>query len=43
MKCIKSGDKVIRVDDEKARKLVESGKWKFSTKGAWKSGGRKRG
>ena len=42
MKCVKKDEKVIRVEDEKARKLVEFEGWKYCPKSEWKATGRKR-
>ena len=42
MKCVKKDEKVIRVNDEEARKLVESKGWKYCPKSEWKATGRKR-
>lgn len=54
MKCVKStasltGENpqedlnVVRVTDEKAAQLVQSGDWEYTNKKAWKESGRKRG
>lgn len=46
MKCVKKfGDsaEVIRVSDQKAKEMVGSGKWHYTSKGEWKATGRKRG
>lgn len=47
MKCVKQkgtvdASYIIRVPNDKAAKMVESGKWEYTNKGAWKSNGRQR-
>lgn len=46
MKCVRRVDRfsnrVIRVPNEVATELVESGQWHLTSKGAWKSAGRER-
>lgn len=44
MKCVKSHktSEVIRVSDDKASRLVKSGDYSYSSKDAWKKGGRRR-
>jgi hypothetical protein len=43
MICVKqkATNGVFRLKHEKARKLIATGEWSFTTKSAWKSSGRK--
>jgi hypothetical protein len=45
MKCIKKvkGTEVTRVTNEEAKQRVKSGLWHYTSKGEWKSTGRRRG
>lgn len=46
MKCVKKvgdGAEVIRVSNQKAKEMVGSGKWHYTSKSEWKATGRKRG
>lgn len=43
MKCIKNDEVVIRVKDDVAVKMVDSGKWRYAKKSEWKAGGRSYG
>lgn len=45
MKCVvmkRDGAKAIRVSNADAKSLVETGKYNYTSKGRWKSDGRKR-
>lgn len=45
MKCVKKigSTEVTRVSNEEAKQRVASGKWHYTSKGEWKSTGRRRG
>lgn len=43
MKCVKNDKQVVRVKDDVAAKMVQTGKWRYAKKSEWKAGGRIRG
>jgi len=45
MKCVKNVDEsiIVRVKDDTAVKMVDSGKWQYAKKSEWKAAGRQYG